>query len=98
MYAALWRFRIVPGRREEFLAAYGPRGEWAQLFHHAEGYLGTELFAVEENVYLTLDRWRCREDFARFQQQFAAEYHAFDERCAVLTVEETELGEGESIA
>lgn len=98
LYVAIWRFRIVPARRDEFLAAYGPRGEWEQLFTRAEGYMGTELFATDEaDVYLTLDRWRSRQDFARFQQQFGEEYHALDERCAALTLEETKLADGESV-
>ncbi|MDR3763083.1 MAG: antibiotic biosynthesis monooxygenase [Acidobacteriota bacterium] len=100
MYVAVWRFRIAPERRAAFLAAYGPQGEWAQFFRRAEGYVGTELLASidDSDSYVTLDRWRSREDFARFQQRFADEYRALDERCALLTLEETKLGDGESVA
>ncbi len=99
MYVAVWQFRIVPESREAFLAAYGPQGEWAQLFRRAEGYMGTELLAMidDSDIYVTLDRWRSREDFALFQQRFGAEYRVLDERCTSLTVSETKLGEGESV-
>ena len=42
-YVRTWRFRTAAGRQDEFEKAYGPDGDWAQLFHRGDGYLGTEL-------------------------------------------------------
>lgn len=78
----------------QFLSAYGAEGDWAQLFRRAEGFVGTELLrsADHANVFVTIDRWRSRADFERFQQRFGAEYAALDERCEGYTREERALG------
>jgi hypothetical protein len=34
----VWEFRPRAERRAEFVTAYGPRGNWAQLFQRAEGW------------------------------------------------------------
>ena len=42
--------------------------------------------------YVTVDRWRSEEDYARFRQRFAEDYRALDERCRELTLHERALG------
>jgi len=94
MYLIVWQFRCRDGQTREFEAAYGPAGAWTQLFRRASGFLGTELVrSLEEpSDYLTLDRWDTATDFEAFKVQWAADYHALDERCAGLTDGEIRLG------
>lgn len=93
-YAYLWEYRVRPDRIREFEAAYGPTGEWAQLFRRAPGYLGTELLRDNDLAgrYLTVDHWESREACDAFRQRFGAEFQALDERCEQLTESETPLG------
>jgi hypothetical protein len=48
MHVILWEFTIKPEKQQTFLDAYGPEGNWAQLFRRAEGYLGTELLQSDQ--------------------------------------------------
>jgi heme-degrading monooxygenase HmoA len=94
MHAIVWRYDIKPGAEAEFLAAYGPEGDWAHLFGQAEGFLGTELYRStgEPHRFLTVDRWRAETDFEAFKARFGGEYAAMDRRFEDLTVDEARLG------
>jgi len=96
MYVILWLFRPVVGQESEFERAYGPSGEWAQLFLRAAGYLGTELLLRcsddASREYLTLDRWASRAAYQAFQASRSEEYRQLDRRSEELTEEETFLG------
>ncbi len=94
MHVIVWKFEVPPEHAAEFCATYSNTGDWAMLFAQAPGYLGTELLqcADKPNWFLTLDRWRCPEDFRDFQQRFHQEYSALDARCAALTSCEHSMG------
>lgn len=94
MYFILWEFEIAPRRAAEFQSIYSPRGEWAQLFAQAPGYLGTELLHSCDAAtrFLTIDRWAREEDWANFQQKFSVPYQALDACCAGLTLNQRRLG------
>jgi heme-degrading monooxygenase HmoA len=94
MYVILWEFEVKPERCEEFRSAYGPEGDWAILFRQADGYQGTELLAPNDirDRFVTVDRWRTAEHFARFKAEFAAAYRTLDQRFEGLTRTETSLG------
>jgi len=98
MYRIVWAFEVKPGSAQAFESAYGPEGEWAKLFRKAPGYGGTELLKDVDTTgrYLTIDRWRSREDFWKFREAFRAEYLAIDNRMAVLTTRETLIGDFQS--
>src|SRR5438132_13112476 len=93
MFVAVWRFVAKPGRLAEFEQAYGPDGDWAQLFRQGIGYEGTTVLCSEtKDSYLLADHWLSRADFENFKKHFRAEYETLDKRCDELTVEETHLG------
>ncbi len=94
MHVIVWRFRANPERRDDFVAAYGPDGDWARLFRRGTGYIGTELLAdrTDPHTFLCIDRWRSEADFATFKQTHGDAYRALDQRCEALTVEETHVG------
>lgn len=99
-YIYAWEFRVRPGARERFEAAYGPGGDWACLFRRAEGYLGTELLrdAGDPGRYLTIDRWASQAACDAFRERFAAEFDALDARCEALTERESKIGDFEPLA
>jgi heme-degrading monooxygenase HmoA len=99
MYVVLWQFRSLVGRQSEFERAYGPSGEWAQLFRRGDGYLGTELLrrADDSGEYLVLDRWASRGAYEAFRARWSSEYRRLDRRLEEITEEEALIGAFEVI-
>ena len=95
-YVRVWRFRPLPGKSGEFETAYGPNGDWARLFHRAQGFLGTSL--LKGDTYLTIDRWSTKAAYERFMQSFMEEFAALDRRCEALTQLEEQIGEFEELS
>ncbi len=98
MIAILWTYDVLPEAAEEFERAYGAAGDWAALFRRFEGYSGTELLRGPGNAYLTIDRWRSREDFDAFMAAAGADYEALDRSTGRLTLAERRLGSWEAVA
>jgi len=94
-FVAVWEFHVRPDKRRAFERAYGPNGDWAQLFRRAEGYIRTELFRDphKPSRYVTLDFWMSRLAFQKFKHQHIAAYEALDRRCESLTAHERRIGE-----
>jgi heme-degrading monooxygenase HmoA len=94
MIATIWRFRVPAESVVAFEIAYGPDGDWAQLFARAPGFRGTELLrlASEPGVYVTIDRWDSEADFHAAKRRLEQDYVALDRRCEAYTSEETWLG------
>jgi heme-degrading monooxygenase HmoA len=89
----LWEYDVRPGRVAEFVAAYGPDGDWARLFAGADGYLGTELFGSTSTAtrFVTLDRWSSAEKWTAFLKRFKSAYDELDGQLSPLTVAQREL-------
>jgi heme-degrading monooxygenase HmoA len=94
MFVVVWRFEIAEEKVGEFEAAYGPEGNWAQLFRRSAEYLGTELLrdAYATGAYLTIDRWVSEEAFRSFRKDHDAAYEELDRTCDALTEKETRVG------
>ena len=43
MHLIFWQFQVKEEKKRDFVSAYGPEGDWAQLFRQAQGFEGTEL-------------------------------------------------------
>ncbi|HEY5889831.1 MAG TPA: antibiotic biosynthesis monooxygenase [Acidimicrobiia bacterium] len=96
MYVIVWKFEVPLESDEEFRSAYGRDGEWAKLFARHDGFVGTELIAIDEpGQYLTIDRWESAEAFDAFMEQNRVEYEQLDERFEALTEAEDLVGSGE---
>jgi heme-degrading monooxygenase HmoA len=93
-FVIAWRFKVKPGREQEFETAYGPAGDWARLFQQHEGYIRTDLLrdSNEERTYLTIDHWRSADDFNQFKDLYLSEYEQLDRLLADLTESETLQG------
>jgi heme-degrading monooxygenase HmoA len=94
MIATIWRFRVPIECAATFERAYGPAGDWAELFARAPGYAGTELLKHdgEDGIYLTIDRWNSEGDFHAAKRMLERDYDELDRRCEAYTSEETWLG------
>ena len=94
-FAVVWEFRVRPRKRRAFEQAYGPDGDWAQLFRRFEGYLGTELFNDRATPlrYITIDRWASRQDFLQMKKRNVSAYRTLDTKCEALTTRERRIGE-----
>jgi len=95
--AIVWRYLVRPECVTRFESVYGSAGAWARLFAEAAGYVGTELLRGTDGTYLTIDRWRRRDDFDRFHAQHQAAYATLDDVCSGWTLEESNLGVFESL-
>jgi len=93
-FAYIWEYSVRPECVAEFEAAYGPDGDWVQLFKRAEGYRRTELHRDRHDSvrYLTIDYWDSAQAWEEFRQNLAAEFDALDARCEAYTTSEHELG------
>ena len=94
MHVVLWSYRVAAGREAEFQALYAADGDWSRLFEASPAYLGTQLLrdAAEPSRFVTIDRWRTREDYAAFLESARPAYAALDARGDALTVEEMRIG------
>ena len=94
MFVVVWQFEIAEGKISAFETAYGPDGNWAQLFRSSPDYLGTELLrdAYVQGSYLTVDRWASEQAFRNFRKENDAAYEALDRTCDALTSRETRIG------
>ena len=99
MYIIIWRFRVRPEKRAEFLRRYASEGDWARLFARAPEWRGTDLVALEgtSDIFLTIDRWDSIEAWTRFRTDCATDYEALDLACEGLTVTEEKVGAGVSL-
>ncbi|SRR5258706_9761763 len=95
MYVITWEYRVRAGCEADFERAYGPRGDWAELFASSSDYIATELWRdpTQPGRYCSIDRWKIADAFARFKAEHPAEYLRVDERCEAWTETETKLGE-----
>jgi heme-degrading monooxygenase HmoA len=94
MFVVVWQFEIAEEKVAAFEAAYGPEGNWAQLFRKSPEYVGTELLrdAYVAGTYLTIDRWKSEEAFRAFRKDHDAAYEELDRACDALTEKETRVG------
>lgn len=94
MFVVVWQFEIAEQKIAAFEAAYGPEGNWAQLFRKSPEYLGTELLrdAYVSGSYLTIDRWKSEGAYRSFRKEHDAAYEELDRACDALTERETRVG------
>jgi quinol monooxygenase YgiN len=98
-YVYLWEFIVSADHASAFERAYGPAGEWVQLFRRAPGYLRSELHRDLSRPlrFITIDYWESKEAWEAFRTRFAAEFEALDAKCRAWTTAEAEIGRFEPI-
>lgn len=87
MFSVIWTYTVPEQHRDVFKEHYCENGSWAKLFQTGEGYLHTEFYqdADHPQRFLTIDRWRNRQDYDRFFEQHREPYLALDKQCEELT-------------
>ena len=93
-YIVVWEFQVKAGCEAEFIAAYGPDGEWARLFRRSPEFLGVELLESVGNAgrFFTLDHWSSASSRDVFMSANATAYDVLDRRFSSLTVWERRIG------
>jgi heme-degrading monooxygenase HmoA len=94
MYIIMWEYRVKEERCSDFELLYSSNGDWAQLFSRGTGFISVELLRDEASPqrYLTIDRWRSKEEYETFLARWGKEYKALDVRCEDLTEGEALMG------
>lgn len=93
VFVRVWEYEVRPERRDAFVQAYGPDGDWARLFARHPGWGSTDLYVstADRNRFVTVDRWVDEASWAAFLAEWAEDYHALDDQLAPLTVSERDL-------
>lgn len=83
-----------------FEHAYGPEGEWAQFFHGARGYVGTELLRDVEQPgrYVVIDRWESAATYNDFVEANRDEYMRRGDEMTFHYVQELRFGTFENVS
>lgn len=99
MYIIVWEYQVKKEKQFKFEEVYSPIGVWAKLFKKSNGYVGIELLRDNANPqrYLTLDKWKSKEEYEIFLSKWELDYKTLDERCDELTLNETLIGEWNTI-
>lgn len=90
-YSIIWTYDIAPEHEAAFRAAYGPQGDWEQLFARTPGFIGVELMQ-DGARYATIDRWDSTAAFEAFQAGHGEAYRALDAKLAHLTRAQRRIG------
>jgi hypothetical protein len=93
-YIVVWEYQVKAECQAEFVAAYGPDGEWARLFHRSAEFVGVELLGSVGNAarFFTLDHWCSQAAMDEFLASNATAYDVLDRRFTGLTVWERRIG------
>jgi Antibiotic biosynthesis monooxygenase len=93
-YIVVWEYQVKAECEEEFVAAYGPDGDWARLFHRSPEFLGVELLGSAGNAgrFFTLDHWSSSAAMDVFLNANATAYDVLDRRFSGLTLWERRIG------
>lgn len=95
MWITVWMYVVAPESRSEFELAYGPDGDWAQLFSSSWGFQGIELVSGEaEGHYLTISRWESQAALDAFMRTHGDAYAALDAGLDHLTLSASEVMSG----
>ncbi|MFZ1809119.1 MAG: antibiotic biosynthesis monooxygenase [Cyclobacteriaceae bacterium] len=98
VFTYVWEYCVKPEHQDAFEHAYGPHGDWIQLFKKGMGHVATELHQDINNTnrFVTVDYWISKEAFDNFKIQFHEEFKALDKRFEVYTISEKHIGDFEA--
>jgi heme-degrading monooxygenase HmoA len=100
MFVILWQFEVKPGSEKSFENAYGPAGQWVQLFRRYSNFQQTILLhdSSKPQIYMTLDFWDSESSYQEFKSVHESEYSAIDHATKCLTLSERLISSGTSIS
>lgn len=94
-YVYLWEFTVNPQKKVKFEKLYGSEGEWEKHFKKHQGYISTQLLksTEEADTYITIDRWKSKEDLEDFKSKYKSEFDVLEEKGEKLTFTEKHIGD-----
>jgi len=94
-YVYIWKYIVKEENTDEFLTAYGTKGEWVRLFKKSNDYIQTKVLSDTNNpsTFITIDYWNNKEARDLFIKIHQTEYDEIDKRCENLTLKEELIGE-----
>lgn len=95
VFAYIWEFRVKEQHVDAFEHAYGPNGQWVQLFKKGLGYIATELHRdrTDASRFITVDYWISKEARDNFKKQYVTEFKKLDEQFEQFTESEKLIGD-----
>lgn len=98
VFAYLWEYKVKTEHLDAFEHAYGPHGDWVQLFKRSADHISTELHQDMNDInhFVTIDYWISKEVFNKFKKQFHTEFKTLDERFETFTNSEKHIGDFET--
>lgn len=93
-YIVIWEFQVKPGCTAEFVKAYGPDGDWAQMFSRSPEFIQVDLVGSvrDSGRFFTLDHWSSAAAMEGFLAANATAYDVLDRKLTGLTVWERRVG------
>src|ERR1700689_1612999 len=93
-YIVVWEYQVKAECEAEFVAAYGPDGDWARFFGRSREFICVELLGSVGNAarFFTLDHWCSATAMDEFLAANATAYDVMDRRFSGLTVWERRIG------
>jgi heme-degrading monooxygenase HmoA len=90
MFVILWEFEVKPGSEDRFQRAYGPAGDWVQLFLRDPHFRGTQLQQDPSRplYYFTIDLWDSEAAYSNFLDANRQAYEEVDGKYEGLTFQE----------
>jgi heme-degrading monooxygenase HmoA len=90
MFVILWHLEVKPGNLARFEKAYGPKGQWVQLFRRDAHFRDTQLLHDPSNdlCYFTLDCWDSETAYRAFLANNKRAYDELDASLQGLTANE----------
>lgn len=98
MFVIIWHYVVRPEFVDDFVAAYGPDGLWAELFSRSPGFIEVALVADDASAgFVTVDRWQDETAWTGFMDAFRSDYEELDVRLEPLTISEFLVARGTAV-
>src|ERR1700733_11998378 len=93
-YIVVWEYQGKAECEADFVAAYGPDGDWARFFGRSREFICVELLGSVGNAarFFTLDHWCSATAMAEFLAAHVTACAVMDRRFSGLTVWERRIG------
>ena len=90
----IWKYSVKSEYLIQFQQAYGPNGDWAELFKNCPGFIKTEFQrdTSNPNLFITIDVWESYEHFINFKDLIVTKYRLLDKICEEFTDSEEHIG------
>ncbi|HCM76506.1 MAG TPA: hypothetical protein DIS90_08985 [Cytophagales bacterium] len=95
VFAYIWEYKVKTEHIDAFEHAYGPHGDWVQLFKNGDGYITSELHGDINNTnhFVTIDYWTSKEALDKFKKVYHSQFNELDKQFELYTESEKHIGD-----